>query len=72
MIHADKGSCVVAGPIVDVVTQLGIVMSEMADSLARNGGSKEEFCAVLHAVVDLAMEAPMNGATIDLSFRKEG
>lgn len=72
MIHVDKDACVVTGPMADVVAQLGICMSNMAESIARSGGSKEEFFALLHAVVDIAKEAPASGTTIDLSFQKEG
>ncbi len=72
MIHVDNEGCAVSGPMVDVMAQLGVVMSNMAESMTRNGGNKEEFRALLHAVVDLAMKTPPSGTTIDLSFQREG
>ena len=72
MIHVDKDTCAVSGPMIDVVAQLGICMSNMLESVARKGGNKEEFRALLHACVDIAMEAPASGTTIDLSFQREG
>lgn len=72
MIHVDKATCVVTGPMLDCLTQLSLVMSNMAESIARSGGNKEEFRALLHSIVDVAMEAPASGTTIDLSFQKEG
>ena len=72
MIHVDKDACAVSGSMVDVLTHLSIVMTNMAESLARAGGNKEDFRAILHGVVDTAMNTTVSGTTIDLSFQREG
>ena len=70
MIRADGKTILVTGPGPEVMAELGQIIAELVNSLARQGASKEACRAFMHSLVDIAIDAPA-GTTIDLSFRKE-
>lgn len=49
-----------------------MVISSLAATLERQGADDKAFLSRLfHGIVDMALEAPKAGTSIDLSFRKE-
>lgn len=72
MIIVKDGTVTVTGQGLDVMTDLGRVMASMAQSLRRAGADPEYIRKFFHHLVDIAMDAPPDGTTIDLSFKKEG
>ena len=71
MIHVDKDAILVAGPAPEVMAQLGQVIHNMARSLTRKGADPEYVKSLMHRIVDIALSAPDDGVTIDLSINKE-
>lgn len=71
MIHVDGSNVLVTGPWLEVMTQLGQVIHNTARSLTRKGADPEYVKGFMHRLVDIALSAPDDGVTIDLSITKE-
>ena len=72
MIHVDYDKIMVSGPALDVMSQLGMAIHNLAESLKRQGADEEYVKSLFHRLVDISLSAPSSGTTIDLSFKKEG
>lgn len=72
MIHVDDDKIMVSGPAMDVMSQCGMVIQNLAKSLMRQGATEEYVRSFFHRLVDISLAAPSSGTTIDLSFKKEG
>ena len=70
MIHVDGSGVFVTGPGMEVMTQLGMVINNTARSLTRKGADPEYVKSFMHRLVDIALSAPDDGVTIDLSINK--
>lgn len=72
MIHVDEKGCIVTGPGDDVMAELGHVISATAKSLERSGADKAYLRIFFHRLVDIAMDAPDESFTLDLSTQTGG
>lgn len=72
MIHVDEKGILVTGNGLDVMAQLGMVISGVSASLARGGVGRDAIKEYMHHLVDVALEAPGDGVTIDLSIHGGG
>ena len=72
MIHADEKGVAVTGAGLDVMAQLGMVIHSVSGSPARGGLDRDKIKAYMHHLVDVALEAPETGVTIDLSIHGGG
>ena len=72
MIQVKKDSCVVSGGGMEIMTELCLAINGVANSMKRHGADEKELRGFFHHLVDVALDAPDVGTTLDLSFRKEG
>ena len=73
MIHCEKGETMVIGPALETMTEVGILIRSMADSLVRNGCDAGAVRAIFRQLVDMSLDPdqiPDVGPALDLSFRK--
>ncbi len=73
MIHCDKGETLVVGPALETMTEVGILIRSMADSLVRQGCDAGAVREIFRGLVDVSLDSdqiPDVGPALDLSFRK--